>query len=106
MTCLFQKNFNTEAYNAINENRFLSAKQNPLSTFGIDVDAASYSNIRRYVNNGNLPPADAVRLEEMVNYFNYHYPQPKTDQPFSSKYRNIFCPLEPAAQTGENWLAG
>lgn len=75
--------FNTESYNAINENRFHSAKQTPLSTFGIDVDAASYSNIRRHINNGNLPPIDAVRIEEMVNYFNYQYPQPENNDPFS-----------------------
>lgn len=75
--------YNTESYTAINENRFLAAKQNPLSTFGIDVDAASYSNIRRYINNGNLPPVDAVRIEEMVNYFSYRYPQPKNNDPFS-----------------------
>ncbi|MBC8053632.1 MAG: von Willebrand factor type A domain-containing protein [Sphingobacteriaceae bacterium] len=75
--------YNTESYTGITENRFLTAKQNPLSTFGIDVDAASYSNIRRYVNNGNLPPVDAVRIEEMVNYFTYQYPQPKSNDPFS-----------------------
>lgn len=71
-----QLQFNTESYNAINENRFLEAKQNPLSTFGIDVDAASYSNIRRFINDGRLPPKDAVRIEEMINYFDYDYPEP------------------------------
>ena len=74
---------NTESYNAINENRFLEARQNPLSTFGIDVDAASYSNIRRFINNGQLPPVDAVRIEEMINYFDYDYPQPKNNDPVS-----------------------
>lgn len=74
---------NTESYNAINDNRFLEAKQNPLSTFGIDVDAASYSNIRRFINNGQLPPVDAVRIEEMVNYFDYEYPQPQNGDPVS-----------------------
>ena len=79
-----QLGYNTESYSAINENRFLSAKQNALSTFGIDVDAASYSNIRRFINNGQLPPIDAVRIEEMVNYFDYDYPQPvKNNEPVS-----------------------
>ncbi|MEJ6981120.1 von Willebrand factor type A domain-containing protein [Pedobacter sp. P351] len=75
--------FNTESYNGINENRFFQARQTPLSTFGIDVDAASYSNVRRYINNGNLPPVDAVRIEEMINYFSYEYPQPQNNDPFS-----------------------
>ncbi|SKB75276.1 vWA domain-containing protein [Daejeonella lutea] len=73
--------FNTESYNAITENRFHEARQNPLSTFGIDVDAASYSNIRRFINGGQLPPVDAVRIEEMINYFDYEYPQPQNNAP-------------------------
>ena len=77
------ENFNTEEYDAINENIFLEATKNPLSTFSIDVDAASYSNMRRFLNNGQLPPKDAVRIEEMINYFNYSYAQPKDDKPFS-----------------------
>ena len=88
-------NFNNESYNGINENRFFYAKQTPLSTFGIDVDAASYSNIRRYINNGNLPPADAVRIEEMVNYFNYQYPQPKNNDPFSVNTEISSAPWNP-----------
>ena len=59
------------------------AKKNPLSTMSIDVDKASYSNVRRFITQGNLPPADAVRVEEMINYFNYSYPQPKNADPFS-----------------------
>ncbi len=78
-----QPAFNTESYNAINENPFLEAKQNPLSTFGIDVDAASYSNIRRFINDNQLPPVDAVRIEEMINYFDYEYPQPQNADPVS-----------------------
>ncbi len=77
------EDYNTESYAAINENRFMGAKENPLSTFGIDVDAASYSNIRRFINGGKLPPVDAVRIEEMINYFEYSYPQPTGDDPFS-----------------------
>ncbi len=75
--------FNTEEYDRINENPFQRPTQAPLSTFSIDVDTAAYSNVRRFVSGGNLPPKDAVRLEEMINYFSYDYPQPKADQPFS-----------------------
>ena len=75
--------WNTEAYNSINENIFQDALRNPLSTFSIDVDAASYSNMRRFINNGQSPPKDAVRIEEMVNYFDYSYSQPTGDDPFN-----------------------
>jgi Ca-activated chloride channel family protein len=75
--------FNTEGYDFITENRFLKVNDNPLSTFSIDVDAASYSNVRRFLNQGQLPPAGAVRIEEMINYFSYDYPQPGNEQPFS-----------------------
>ncbi|HRP54629.1 von Willebrand factor type A domain-containing protein [Agriterribacter sp.] len=77
------EDFNTEDYDGITENRFLTVKENPLSTFSIDVDAASYSNVRRFLNNGQLPPAGAVRIEEMINYFHYDYPQPANGRPFS-----------------------
>ena len=72
-----------EDYAVIKETGFQRPEKIPLSTFSIDVDAASYSNVRRFLNNGQLPPADAVRIEEMVNYFSYDYPQPKSDDPFS-----------------------
>lgn len=75
--------WNTESYAAIRENIFHEALKNPLSTFSIDVDAASYSNIRRFINNGMRPPKDAVRIEEMVNYFDYDYTQPGDEEPFS-----------------------
>lgn len=75
--------FEGERYDVINENKFLSVTNEPLSTFSIDVDAAGYSNVRRFLNNGQLPPADAVRIEEMVNYFKYEYPQPTGKDPFS-----------------------
>jgi Ca-activated chloride channel family protein len=78
-----QQQFNTEEYDAIHDNTFLESAKNPLSTFSIDVDAASYSNIRRFINNGQRPPKDAVRIEEMVNYFNYTYEQPKAEDSFS-----------------------
>lgn len=72
-----------ESYKSIVDNQFYTADRQPLSTFSIDVDAASYSNVRRYINEGQLPPKDAVRIEEMVNYFPYDYPQPTGDKPFS-----------------------
>jgi Ca-activated chloride channel homolog len=74
---------NREGYKHNGDNPFQSVSANPLSTFSIDVDAASYSNIRRFINQGQLPPTDAVRLEEMINYFSYDYPSPDGDKPFS-----------------------
>ena len=79
----YYETHNTEEYDAINENIFHDALKNPLSTFSIDVDAASYSNVRRFINNGQRPPKDAVRIEEMINYFDYSYDQPNGDHPFS-----------------------
>jgi Ca-activated chloride channel homolog len=89
------KPFNTEDYDNIVENRFLEATQNPLSTFSIDVDEAAYSNIRRYINNGSIPPAGAVRIEEMINYFDYTYPQPQNDDPFTVNTELSECPWSP-----------
>ena len=68
--------FNTEAYDSLDENPFRRVADDPLSTFSIDVDTASYANVRRFLNGGSLPPPDAVRIEEMINYFRYDYPQP------------------------------
>ncbi len=77
--------YNRDSYNQINENPFHDAKKVPLSTFSVDVDTASYSNVRRYINEGVLPPKDSVRIEEMVNYFNYSYdpPSEKDGHPFA-----------------------
>lgn len=80
---VYEQPYNTEEYDAINENIFLDPTKNPLSTFSIDVDAASYSNVRRFINDGQKPPKDAVRIEEMVNYFDYDYSQPKDEHPFA-----------------------
>ncbi len=88
----YNGNFNTEGYDHIVENPFLKTNDNPLSTFSIDVDAASYANIRRFINDGRLPPAGAVRIEEMINYFNYSYPQPQGDAPFSINTEISNCP--------------
>ncbi|WP_336128900.1 YfbK domain-containing protein [Mesoflavibacter sp. CH_XMU1422-2] len=72
-----------ESYTKIHENKFKTVSASPLSTFSIDVDKAGYSNVRRLINNGQFVPANAVKIEEMVNYFNYNYPQPKDEHPFS-----------------------
>lgn len=74
---------NRESYAEIEENGFQSPWKNPYSTFSIDVDAAAYSNMRRFVNNGSLPPKDAVKLEEMINYFDYDYEGPRGKHPFA-----------------------
>jgi Ca-activated chloride channel family protein len=91
----FEQKINTEDYDHIIENRFLTALQEPLSTFSIDVDEAAYSNVRRFLNNGGLPPAGAVRIEEMINYFDYVYPQPSTEEPFSVNTEIASCPWNP-----------
>lgn len=79
----YEPNWNTEEYSTIHENGFKKVTDDPLSTFSIDVDAASYSNMRRFISNGQLPPKDAVRIEEMINYFGYNYEQPMGNDPFS-----------------------
>ena len=86
--------FNTAAYDHILENPFLDAKSNPLSTFSIDVDTASYSNIQRFINEGSLPPKDAVRVEETINYFTYDYAQPTDEKPFAVHVDLASCPWE------------
>ncbi len=88
--------FNTEQYDHIQENGYLEAMSNPLSTFSIDVDTASYSNVRRFINGSQLPPTDAVRIEEFINYFNYDYPQPDGEHPFSITTEVSTAPWNPA----------
>lgn len=78
-----QKQNNSEEYDAFVENPFELTKNQSVSTFSIDVDKAAYSNIRRMINNGEVVNKNAVRIEEMINYFKYNYPQPKNDRPFS-----------------------
>ena len=75
--------WNRESYNALQKHGFINTSNDPLSTFSIDVDTASYSNVRRFINRGQQPPAGAVRIEEMINYFTYSYPQPTGNHPFS-----------------------
>lgn len=88
----YKSDFNTEEYDHIAENNFHKVTDDPLSTFSIDVDAASYSNVRRFLNSNQLPPADAVRVEEMINYFHYDYPQPLKEDPFSINTEISSCP--------------
>lgn len=87
--------FNTEAYPRIVENAFLDVRQNPLSTFSIDVDTASYANVRRFLTQHLLPPKDAVRIEELVNYFKYDYAPPADGAPFAVHAEIAGCPWAP-----------
>lgn len=86
------ENFNTEEYDKIEELNFQSPIHAPLSTFSVDVDRASYANIRRFLNGSAMPPQDAVRIEEMVNYFDYSYAQPTGEHPFSVNTELATCP--------------
>lgn len=85
-------NPSNESYKKDAENDFKTVRANPLSTLSVDVDRASYSNIRRSLNQGQKPPADAVRVEEMINYFDYHYPQPTGNDPIAIVTEMIDCP--------------
>jgi Ca-activated chloride channel family protein len=84
-----------ESYAAIDENPFRRVSSDPLSTFSVDVDTASYANVRRFLNEGTLPPPDAVRIEELINYFRYDYPQPSGSAPFSVTTELSECPWNP-----------
>jgi Ca-activated chloride channel family protein len=83
---------NTETYASIDENKFRRALDQPLSTFSIDVDTASYTNVRRFLNEGRLPPADAVRVEELINYFKFDYADASPDAPFAVTTEIAACP--------------
>lgn len=83
-----------ESYKKDPENDFMTVKANPLSTMSVDVDRASYANVRRFINDGQLPPPDAVRVEEMINYFEYNYPQPTDDKPLSINTELTDCPWQ------------
>ncbi|OFY36687.1 MAG: hypothetical protein A2W91_02745 [Bacteroidetes bacterium GWF2_38_335] len=87
--------FNTEDYDKINENVFKEVLNDPLSTFSVDVDRAAYSNVRRFLNQNTIPHKDVVRIEEMINYFDYEYPQPKDEHPFSVNTEMHDCPWNP-----------
>ena len=87
--------FHTEAYDRIEDNRFRRVTNDPVSTFSIDVDTASYSNVRRFLKDGQLPPADAVRTEELINYFRFAYPNASSNAPFSVTTEVGKCPWSP-----------
>lgn len=84
----------TEEYGQFKENRFKSAGDEPLSTFSLDVDAASYSNVRRMINNGQMPEKDAVRVEELINYFSYNYAKPTGEHPVNILTETTVCPWQ------------
>ena len=88
--------FNTEEYGVIDESGFAAIVNTPLSTFSIDVDTAAYANVRRFLRDGQLPPADAVRIEELINYFDYDYPDPAEGEPFSIVSEMAACPWTPS----------
>ncbi|WP_375515027.1 von Willebrand factor type A domain-containing protein [uncultured Nostoc sp.] len=97
---------NTENYNRIEDNPFHRVGNDPLSTFSIDVDTASYSNVRRFITQGELPPKDAVRIEELINYFTYNYPQPKGERPFSVTTEVAAAPWNPQHKLVQVGLQG
>ena len=86
---------NTESYARINENGFVRVSQEPLATYSIDVDTASYSNVRRFLTQNQLPPADAVRIEELINYFTYDYPRPSGPHPIGATMAMTAAPWNP-----------
>jgi Ca-activated chloride channel homolog len=87
--------FNTEAYDRIEDNSFHSAAENPLATFSIDVDTASYANMRRFIDQGQLPPKDAIRIEELINYFSYNYAGPSGSRPIAVHPEVAAAPWDP-----------
>ena len=95
-----------ERYNPIAENPFVTAAKEPLSTFSIDVDTASYANMRRFLTHDALPPRDSVRIEELVNYFPYAYPQPEGEDPFSINVEVARCPWESSHRLARIGLKG
>ena len=86
------KMMQNEEYASIHENRFIAVAKDPLSTFSLDVDGASYANVRRMLNQGQLPQPDAVRTEELVNYFSYNYEKPTGNDPLKISYEVSECP--------------
>lgn len=93
-------------YDPYHQQSFKNVFSEPLSTFSIDVDAASYSQVRRSLNNGYIPNVDIVRIEEMINYFSYEYPQPTDDSPFSISQELTVCPWNPAHRLAMIGLQG
>ncbi len=96
----------TEAYAHVAESPLVAVKDRPRSTFSIDVDTASYSNVRRFLQQRQLPPPDAVRIEECINYFTYDYPPPDGDAPFSVHAEVAGCPWNPAHRLAKIGIQG
>lgn len=101
-----EQEHNTDAFQRITDNPFLAVVQNPLSTFSIDVDTASYAIIRRFIEQATLPPKDAVRIEEMVNYFNYDYAPPTDERPFATHCEVAQCPWKPEHRLAKIGIKG
>ena len=97
---------NTEHYASLADNPFSNVTDQPLSTFAIDVDTASYTNARRFLNDGALPPPDSVRIEEFINYFKYDYPEPAGETPFSVNVEVNACPWNGAHRLARIGLKG
>lgn len=95
-----------EQYDPLVENDFVAVAQEPLSTFSVDVDTASYSNVRRFLEQGTSPPRDSVRIEELLNYFRYDDPTPTGDQPFAVHVEIAGCPWKPSNRIARIGLAG
>ena len=89
---------NTERYQKQPDQPVKAVAQEPVSTFSIDVDTGSYANVRRFLNDGGLPPEDAVRIEEIVNYFPYNYPLPTGTHPFAIHTQTVDSPWQPEAK--------
>ena len=98
--------FNMEEHDRITENEYNDPTRAPYSTFSIDVDAAAYANMRRFINQGQMPPQDAIRTEELVNYFKYDYAQPRSQHPFSVYTEVADCPWAPGHQLMHIGLQG
>ncbi|MCP3903751.1 MAG: hypothetical protein GY715_08965, partial [Planctomycetes bacterium] len=98
--------FNREAYGSLIDNPFIRPDQQPLSTLSVDVDTASYANVRRMLSRGALPPKDAVRIEELINYFDYAYEPPSGDDPFSVGVEVAACPWNPEHRLARIGLKG
>jgi Ca-activated chloride channel family protein len=101
-----EREHNTEEYGEIDENPFEAATQKPLSTFSIDVDTASFSNVRRFLSMQQMPPRDAVKIEELVNYFTYEYPAPTGNHPFAVHTEVSVAPWNPAHRLVKIGLQG
>lgn len=102
----WQEDFNTNEFSAIEPNRFQRADLQPLSTFSIDVDTGGYSIVRKFLNDNQLPPSNIIRTEELINYFDYDYPQPTGEQPFSIYTELGSCPWNEKRQLVHIGLKG